>query len=66
MSKYDQSEQRVVELENKVKEMEYESARKCEALQQASASSHEELESLKRDKDLFNMETEVCMYTGCS
>lgn len=48
-----------MELENKIKCLEIDRANHQEKLQQASSDKHSELENLRRDKELFNMETEV-------
>lgn len=47
------------ELENKIKEIEYENTKAQEQLQRSAAIQSQELEHLRHDKELFNMETEV-------
>lgn len=49
------------DLENRIKEMEYENTKAQEQLQRSSAIQNQELEHLRHDKELFNMETEVCI-----
>lgn len=53
------SEQVAAELHSKIGSMELEFVNDQEKLQQMSSGVQEELESLRRDKELFHMETEV-------
>lgn len=48
-------------MENKIKEMEYENTKAQEQLQRSATIQSQELEHLRHDKELFNMETEVCV-----
>lgn len=52
-------EKQKTDLENKIKEMEYENTKVQEQLQRSTTIQNEELEHLRHDKELFNMETEV-------
>lgn len=48
-------------MENRLKEMEYENTKAQEQLQRSATIQSQELEHLRHDKELFNMETEVCV-----
>lgn len=51
-------------MEQRIKEVSLENSRVQEQLQQSAAAENEELENLKRDKELFHMETEVLNLTA--
>ncbi|KAF5278472.1 hypothetical protein FQA39_LY05961 [Lamprigera yunnana] len=59
LTKSEESRKAVDELQNKIREMEYDNSVKLELMQKASVDQDNELEDLKKDKDLFNMETEI-------
>lgn len=54
-----ETERGKVELENKIRELSSENSVVREKFQQSSAVQSEELENLKRDKELFDMEVQV-------
>lgn len=52
-------EKHKADLENRIMEMEYENTKVQEQMQRSTAIQNQELEHLRHDKELFNMETEV-------
>lgn len=52
-------EKQKTDLENRIIEMDYENTKAQEQLQRSSVIQSQELEHLRHDKELFNMETEV-------
>lgn len=57
-------EQKAISLELTIASMKEETAKNQEKLQKSSEDKDQELEALKKDKDLFNMETEVIFSCG--
>lgn len=60
-AKIEESDKLIIELQCKMKDAEFEKSTEQDQLQQASVNFINEIESLRRDKDLFNMETEVLL-----
>lgn len=58
-AKIEESDKLIIELQCKMKDAEFEKSTEQDQLQQASVNFINEIESLRRDKDLFNMETEI-------
>ncbi|KAB0794296.1 hypothetical protein PPYR_11135 [Photinus pyralis] len=58
-AKSDDAQQQIADLESKIRQMELDNSVRVEELQKASSDHTDELEGLRRDKDLFNMETEI-------
>lgn len=58
-TKSEESQQYIAQLEGKIQQMESDNLIEVEQLQKASSDHTNELEGLRRDKDLFNMETEI-------
>ncbi|KAK4876246.1 hypothetical protein RN001_012668 [Aquatica leii] len=57
--KFEETQQSVSQMQDRLREMEFENSTKMEQLQKASHDTTDELEGLRRDKELFNMETEI-------